>query len=180
MNFNKFKEAWFRGVYDKHFPELYFYLRNYITDEELIRDIIQDTFLSILEKDRLESIYSIRNYLFSCARNKLFNNIKSESIRQRIRTEMGFEQDSFFELDENREMSSISSEKMIILTEEAVNSLPVGCKTIFKMIKAEGMSYKQTAEKLSLSVKTIETQMGIAFRKIREYVSAAIIKIYNE
>ena len=123
-NFDKFKEAWFRGVYERHFPELYFYLRTFTTDDEMIRDAIQDAFVKILEKDKIESVSNIRNYL--------------------------------------------------ALAEEAVDNLPASCKAIFRMAKTEGLTYKQIAERMSLSVKTIETQMGIAFRKIREYVAVAV------
>ncbi len=168
-DFSKFKEAWFRGVYQKHFPELYFYSRSFTTDEELIRDVIQDAFVTILEKDKLESISNIRNYLFSCVRNALFSRIKSESIRERIKTEINLEQ------EDGTESPASRREKLISLTEEAVNSLPPSCKAIFEMVKVEGLTYKQTAERLSLSVKTVETQMGIAFRKIREYVSTAVL-----
>ena len=169
-DFDRFKEAWFRGVYQKHFPELYFYLRSFTSDEELIRDVIQDAFVTILEKDKLESVSNIRNYLYSCVRNTLFNTVKSESIRERIKTEISLES------EDNQESPAIQREEIISLTEDAVNSLPASCKTIFEMIKVEGLSYKQAADRLSLSVKTIETQMGIAFRKIREYVSAAVIE----
>ena len=72
------------------------------------------------------------------------------------------------------ESYAVTNENLIALTEEAVRILPVTCRSIFEMIKVEGLTYKQAAERLSLSVKTIETQMGIAFRKIREYVTAAV------
>ena len=167
VDFDKFKEAWFRGVYDKHFPELYFYLRTFTTDEDLIHDIIHDAFVSILEKDRLESISNIRTYLYSCVRNALYNKIKSDKIRERIKIEIALEQ------DDPQYETAINREKMICLLEEAVDHLPSNCKTIFKMAKTEHMTYNQIATRLSLSIKTIEAQMGIAFKKIREYVAAA-------
>ena len=74
------------------------------------------------------------------------------------------------------ESSAVANENLIALTEEAVRTLPATCRSIFEMIKVAGLTYKQAAERLSLSVKTIETQMGIAFRKIREYVSTAVIE----
>ena len=157
-------------MYERHFPELYFYLRTFTTDEELIRDIIQDAFLSILEKDRLESVSNVRNYLMSCVRNSLFNKIKSERKKERLRIEM------LLEADYDGGDSAAAKECLIALTEEAVNSLPATCKAIFTMAKKDGLSYKQIAERLSLSIKTVEAQMGIAFRKIREYVAVAAIE----
>lgn len=169
-DFDKFREAWFRGVYERHFPELYFYLRTFTTDEELIRDIIQDAFVSILDKDRLESVSNARNYLMSCVRNSLFNKIKSDRKKERIRIEM------LREADYGGGDSAVAKERLITLVEEAINSLPDTCKTIFTLAKKDGLSYKQISERLSLSVKTVEAQMGIAFRKIREYVAVAAIE----
>ena len=166
-DFDKFKEAWFRGVYDKHFPELYFYMRTFTADEELIHDIIQDAFVSILEKDRLESISNIRAYLYSCVRNSLYNKIKSDKVKEHLKMEIRLESEN------TQEETAINRERLISLMEEAVNKLPLNCQAIFRMAKTEGLSYKQIAERMSLSVKTVETQMGIAFRKIREYVAAA-------
>ena len=167
VDFDKFNEAWFRGVYDKHFPELYFYMRTFTTDEELIHDIIQDAFVSILEKDRLESIFNIRTYLYSCVRNSLYNKIKSDRIKEHLKMEIRIESEN------TQDETAINRERLISLTEEAIDKLPTNCKAIFRMAKAEGLSYKQIAERMSLSVKTVEAQMGIAFRKIREYVAAA-------
>lgn len=170
-DFDRFKEAWFRGVYDKHFPELYFYLRSFTSDEELIRDIIQDAFVSLLDKNRMESVSNIKGYLFSCVRNSLYDKIKSDKKKDRVRLEMILEADNPMS-----ESYAVTNENLIALTEEAVRILPVTCRSIFEMIKVEGLTYKQAAERLSLSVKTVETQMGIAFRKIREYVFAAVIE----
>ena len=170
-DFDKFKEAWFRGVYESHFPELYFYLRTFTVDDELIRDIIQDAFVMLLDKDRLESVSNIKCYLYSCVRNSLFDKLKSEQKKERVRLEMMREYESPLP-----ESSAAVRERLISLTEEAVITLPTACKTIFKMVKMEGLSYKQVAERMNLSVKTVEAQMGIAFRKIREYVYASTLE----
>ena len=169
-DFGKFKEAWFRGVYQKHFPELYFYARSFTNDEELIRDTIQDAFVTILEKDKLESVSSIRNYLFSCVRNTLFNKFKSENIRERVKAEM------ILDSEYDQDTLDCYRERLFTLTKEAISTLPASCQAIFRMAKVEGLTYRQIAEVLSLSVKTVETQMGIAFRKIREYVLEAVIE----
>ena len=118
VDFDKFKEAWFRGVYDKHFPELYFYMRTFTTDEELIHDIIQDAFVSILEKDRLESIFNIRTYLYSCVRNSLYNKIKSDRIKEHLKMEIRIESEN------TQDETAINRERLISLTEEAIDKLP--------------------------------------------------------
>lgn len=53
----------------------------------------------------------------------------------------------------------------------AIQNLPPKCRLIFKLIKEDGLSYKEAAELLHLSVKTIENQMTIALRKLGDAVS---------
>jgi len=62
------------------------------------------------------------------------------------------------------------TEALIKCANDAVERLPENCGEIFRMVKMEHKSYRQTAEAKGLSIKTIESQMGIAIRKIREYV----------
>ena len=58
------------------------------------------------------------------------------------------------------------TEEMVRQIRKAVNDLPPRCRLIFKLIKEDGLKYKETAELLQLSVKTVEAQMAIALRRI--------------
>ena len=50
---------------------------------------------------------------------------------------------------------------------KSINKLPEKCKEIFLLCRFEGLKYKQIAEKLNISVKTVEMQMGIALKRLR-------------
>jgi RNA polymerase sigma-70 factor (ECF subfamily) len=58
------------------------------------------------------------------------------------------------------------TEEMVRQIKKAVNDLPPRCKLIFKLVKEDGLKYKEVAELLNLSVKTIEAQMAIALRRL--------------
>ena len=60
--------------------------------------------------------------------------------------------------------------------QDAIQSLPPRCRLVFKLIKEDGLSYRETAELLELSLKTIENQMTIAFRKIGECIRLELPK----
>ena len=53
----------------------------------------------------------------------------------------------------------------------SINQLPEKCREIFILCRIEGLKYKQVAHKLNISVKTVEMQMGIALKKLRENLS---------
>ena len=59
----------------------------------------------------------------------------------------------------------------------AINELPPKCRLIFKLVKEDGLKYREVAELLNLSVKTIENQMTIALRKIGQSVQFDFSKI---
>ena len=56
--------------------------------------------------------------------------------------------------------------EMMLRIQKAINELPTKCKMVFKMVKEDGLKYKEVAEIMSISVKTVENQLAIALRKI--------------
>ena len=55
----------------------------------------------------------------------------------------------------------------------AIEQLPERCREIFSLSRKEGLSYRQIAERLGISVKTVETQISIALKRIREILSSS-------
>ena len=53
---------------------------------------------------------------------------------------------------------------------KAINDLPPKCRLIFKLVKEDGLKYKEVAELLHLNLKTVENQLGIALKKIHQAV----------
>ena len=79
--------------------------------------------------------------------------------------------------------STYSDPEMMMITAEmgqrirlAINTLPARCRLIFKLIKEDGLSYRETADLLELSLKTVENQMTIAFKKIGESIRLELPK----
>ena len=156
----------FREIYDKYFPELYLCLHSVTDDSWEIEDVIQDTFLKILRGGvDLSSISNIRGYIWFCARNALYNRLRDKARRKRLISEVFA--DAALQTDET---DVADADDLFRRVSEAVRDLPEGCGRIFRMVKYEHKSYMETARALGLSVKTVESQMGIALRKIRERV----------
>lgn len=156
----------FKEIYDKYFHELYLYLHSVTEDSQEIEDILQDVFLKLLQGGiDISSISNVRGYIYFCARNALYNRLRDKANRKRIISEV------FTEVSMQSDDPDVTdTETLIKCANDAVERLPENCGEIFRMVKMEHKSYKQTAEAKGLSIKTIESQMGIALRKIREYV----------
>jgi len=65
---------------------------------------------------------------------------------------------------------------MLALIRKSIDQLPPKCKIIFKLVKEDGLKYKEVAEILNLSVKTVENQVAIALQKIGNTVSFDVHK----
>ena len=76
------------------------------------------------------------------------------------------------ELEKNESVDCVDRELFYQLLQAAVESLPEKCREIFILSREEQLSYKEIAQVKEISVKTVENQMGIALKKIREYIAS--------
>ena len=60
---------------------------------------------------------------------------------------------------------------------QLVSELPEKCQLVFKLSREEGLSYKQIAESMNISVKTVETQLSRALKKIRAGIQRFLITL---
>lgn len=165
MNPIKIDKQSFRYFYDLYFNDLCKSLNYYTSDVEVIEDIVQDVFVSLWENRDSVSISYIKTYLFTAARNRMFNLIRDSKKYETLIEE------HYNNLSLHDDNEHSFNEELYLLTNEAIESLPEKCKEVFKMSKLENNTYRQIANTKNISVKTVENQMSIAYKKIREYVS---------
>ena len=66
------------------------------------------------------------------------------------------------------------AEKLMILLEEETMNLPAACRTIFLLSRDHGLTYREIADYLDISINTVNTQMGRALKRIRAGISSKI------
>ncbi len=143
-------------------------------DTEAAEEIVQELFSDMwIKTDLLKIKTSIKSYLFGAVRNACLNHIKHQKVEQKYvdRTRFTAQQDDatdFLELDELREKIAA-----------ALDKIPEKCREIFELNRFEGKRYKEIAEELNLSLKTVENQMGKALKIMRdelgEYLPAILL-----
>lgn len=148
-----------------HFqPWLYQFAYSFIKSHELAEEIVSDVFIRIWQKRaQLQHVENLRLYLYVSTKNYALNYL------QKIR------RNKVFNLDElSVEITSIhANPEQLLITKEmhdrvslAVNQLPLRCKMIFKLVKEDGLKYREVAELLGISVKTVEAQITLAVKKL--------------
>jgi RNA polymerase sigma-70 factor (ECF subfamily) len=149
-----------------HAP-LYFYALKFIGNSEVARDLVQDAFLSLLNKKSTE-VENLKAYLFRTVRNNCLNYIKHVEVKNE------YEQK---ELErKNREIQFYDSHLTIVERElqerldKAIENLPDNLKLPFKLSRFEGLKNSEIAEKLNLPIRTVETQIYRALKLLREKI----------
>ncbi len=141
---------------------------SYTHDVAVIEDIIQEVFLKLWEnKDCIEITY-IKTYLFRAAKNRVLNYLRDEENRHQL-LENWFNQ----QLEERKYKDCFDIDALTKVVNRAIEQLPERCREIFSLSRKEGLSYRQIAERLGISVKTVETQISIALKRIREILSSS-------
>ncbi len=163
----------FDSIYVNNFSRLFLFAKEYVLFDEEAENIVQDIFLMLWEKkDILRVDVSLTAYLFTLVKNKcidflrhrMVEQIYSENIQQEYNEELNVKLFALESFDHN-----FSSEEQIeILLRNAIDKLPERCRLIFIKSRIEGKKYKEIAEELNLSVNTVEGQISIELKKLRE------------
>jgi RNA polymerase sigma-70 factor (family 1) len=152
-----------KSVFDEHYESLCIYLNSFTRDSDQIKEIVQEVFIKLWEGRFDQHIQEIKPYLYTAARNRALNYLRDKKTEEKQ-----LEAWSLHESDIRQGHDCRDMEASINLLQQAIQELPPKCKEIFILAKMDGWSYQKIAEQCNLSVKTIENQMGIAMRKLRE------------
>jgi RNA polymerase sigma-70 factor (family 1) len=132
---------------------------------DLAEEVVEDVFVKLWSnRHRILEIDNLTVYLYVAVKNRSLNCI-SQKARELI-------QAPFDDLDiELGDMASdphnqLVTSEMMQMMQQAVESLPPRCKMIFKLVREDGLKYKEVADILNISVNTIDVQMAIAIKKI--------------
>jgi RNA polymerase sigma-70 factor (ECF subfamily) len=160
-------EQIFQQLFSAEYSKLCRYALSYMQDAQSEEDVVQETFIRIWEtKQDLISSPDIRYYLVTAVRNNCISalrKLKSSSIHYPENAPEP-EPEPFFTATQHREDATEKTSRIAA----AWNLLPPKCKEVFLLVKMHSMSYKQVAESLDISIKTVENQMGKALRVLRE------------
>ena len=166
----------YRMLFDSYYDLLYWIARQYDLDSESARDIVQDVFAYLWEKRAHVSIQkSIKNYLVTAVHNASKNHLKHDKVKSEHRKTI------ILSLSSKRSgwelgYDAIFGNELEDHIEKAIDNLPPQCKEIFIMSRKQGLRNKEIAKKLSLSEKTVDTQIYRALQKIRKQLT----DIYND
>lgn len=166
----------FKYFFDRYYNDLCNFVNIYLHDPVLSEEIVQDIFVYFWEnKGKLKINTSVKSYLYSASKFKSLNLLRDTKNQKRIVKNLGkTEQIQKTELAD----SEIDVEEFKKILDAAIDQLAPKCREIFLLSKQEERSNKEIADRLGISIKTVENQMTIALKKLREYLNPFRGKIF--
>lgn len=158
-------EQAFKELYYLFYNKLFHFAYAFIKNRERAEEITEDVFINLWRnRSHLTEIKNVKVYLYTATKNNSLNYIakKAHEITTAPYDDITID---IAEYEATPEQIMISSE-MLKKLNQAIDELPPRCKIIFKLIREDGLKYKEVAEILGLSVNTIDAQMAIAVKRI--------------
>jgi RNA polymerase sigma-19 factor, ECF subfamily len=160
-------EAAYKELFVMFYKSLQQFAYSFIRSNETAEEIVSDVFIKIWKKRAgLTRIQNLRLYLFISTKNLALNYLRAQK-KPLIQAEHYRVQLQSIYFDPEQLM--ITAEMMGRI-HKTINHLPHRCQLIFKLVKEDGLKYREVAELLQLSVKTVENQMTTAIRKIGQAI----------
>ena len=132
-----------------------------------IDDVIQESYLRVLEASRVQPIVSPKAFLFATARNLALDHLRHRGV-ERIDPLAEVDAVSVSDMAPSIPDSVALNQELEIL-KQAIQSLPERCRHVVTLRKIYGLSQKQIAAKLGISEHTVEAQGTIGLRKLAEF-----------
>ena len=154
----------FRQLYHHFYKKLLQFAFVLTRNKEVAEELVEDVFIKFWKnRKNAENIRNVKVYLYSATKNTCLNYLSSKAHENITQP---------FDVINIELANPLSPDQILIYREtyskikSAIETLPPRCKMIFKLIREDGLKYKEVGEILNLSASTIEAQMTIAIRRI--------------
>ena len=151
-------------LYKAHWQPLFLSAYHLLKDKKTCEDIVQEIFLQLwLRRQSIDVRESLTTYLSTAVRYQVFHHIRKTAKKGNFTETLVLPlavgpDEEFFRKDLHRQVDKV------------VEELPERCRLIYRLSREEQLSHKEIAHRLNISIKTVENQLTIALRRVRQYL----------
>jgi RNA polymerase sigma-70 factor (ECF subfamily) len=154
----------FEYLFKKYCQSLINFARYFVQDIQIAEDIIQDVFLKTWSNHtKLNPSLNIKTYLFTAVKHQALNHLRHEKTKKNSIADL-----QLYIAPVKTPENGWKEKELTLSIQQAVKELPEKCRLIFIMNRFDQLTYTEIADILNLSIKTVETQMGRAFKYLRK------------
>ncbi|HMC96985.1 MAG TPA: RNA polymerase sigma-70 factor [Flavobacteriales bacterium] len=152
----------FERLFREHYRPLCAFAIQYVKDADRAEDLVQDLFFRLWQdRERITVTSSLKAYLFTAVRNRCLNALKTQGRVRSLNEEVD-------DREADDEQGEDEHAERIARVQAAIAALPEERRKVFRSSRYDGLKYHEIAERLGISVKTVENQMGKALKTLRE------------
>jgi RNA polymerase sigma factor (sigma-70 family) len=158
---------WFRDEVHAHDGQLKSYLRSSFPGVRDVEDVVQESYLKIWRTRLARPIRSTKSFLFQVARNVAIDRIR----RLKVSPEVACPDFVRLSVPDDRPgvVESACTQDELDLLARAIDALPDRCREVMVLRQIKGLSQKEIAEQLGLSVLTVQTYVVRGLRRLEEH-----------
>ena len=163
-------ELKFQKFFTANFPKVKNFAQMLLKSEAEAEDVAQDVFCKLWLQPEiwLDTDKDLDNYLFILTRNIVLNIFKHQQIEQEYQDEV-VERTFLYELTEKEEiLNNVYYKEMLMIVQLTLEKMPKRRRLIFKLSRFKGLSHKEIADKLDVSIRTIEHQVYLALIELKK------------
>lgn len=164
-------EAAFKIIYNKYAPRLYYFVYEYVPFNDVVENIIQETFMALWEKkSTLTADTNLGAYLFTVAKNNCLYKLRDRRYRQRLfdLTDVnGIEMTANLDALEELDTSQLAFSEIERIIGQTLDQLPPQCRAVFVLSRFDDKKNREIAEELGISEKTVEGHITKALKTLR-------------
>ena len=163
-------ELKFQRFFTENFPKVKNYAQMLLRSEIDAEDVAQDVFYKLWLQPEiwLDNEKELDNYLFIMTRNIILNIFKHQQIEQNYQ-ETYLEKEELHELMESEDtLKNIYYEEMLLVIRLTLEKMPERRRLIFELSRFKELSYKEIAERLNISIRTVEHQVYLVLIELKK------------
>jgi RNA polymerase sigma-70 factor (ECF subfamily) len=155
----------FELLFRKFYLRLCIFTNKFLNNPEEAKEVSQDVFVKIWEgRNNIDPEDSLKSYLFKIAQNISLNKLQREKVKIKYAEILKL---VYFEQLEISAHESLVASELEEHIAKSIKNLPAECRKVFELSRNDGLKYREIAEALKISIKTVEAQMSKALWSLR-------------
>lgn len=172
----RYDEVAVKLLFEQYYVSLVLFAKNYVSDMDECKDIVQDIFLHLIEsKEKFASIDNLKAYLYQTTRNRCLKHLRHEDVKNRYSEEVQYLKDDIFYLDK------VLEEEVYLQLISAIDSLPEQCRKVFRLV-LENKSNQEIADTLSIGIETVKSHKKqgkrLLYERLKNIVPLIVLDIF--
>ncbi|PXX97778.1 RNA polymerase sigma-70 factor [Marinifilum breve] len=161
--FRSGSQSAFKSLYDKYYEALFLFGQKYVTNSEVVEDLVQESFIKVWEKK--SSFYHeapLKAFLYKTVRNSCLNYLDHQKVERNYEAQTKTDV-----LCEDYFLNNVIEEEVNRIIADTVGKLPESARAIY-LLSLRGLKNAEIAEDLNISINTVKTQKQRASKFLKE------------